>query len=425
MKKKLFFLAVFCMAVSMVVTVFGNDALLQSEIVSVSEESNTNNIEKTVFEQVNVKINGQSLNSFYAPVIMNGVTIVPLRDIMESLGWNVKWIEDTEEIVVTRDDREAILKIGSSVMTVNGNETPIPASPLIIGEISYVPVRAVAEALGALVGWESENSTAAIYTGEITSTLTIANYSVNVGSTTSELISVCGQPTYKVVGDQGLLWYVYAKYPAAFMAVATDGGIVCGYYTNSTLFSTSDGHYYGDSIPENEGEYKEIKGDNYKSELFYDKKDKILCAIKYMADGYSNHYDKSINLENQARMGLDILNSFRYAHGKNWLVWNQYAAESCVQHSYYMAKAGVLTHKGSDGSSAIERYLEFNPEAIWRAWGETICAEAQDIFTCINGWLNTDYHRSIMLSDKTDAGIGFVYLPDGKFKYCTTMLLIK
>ena len=90
-----------------------------------------------------------------------------------------------------------------------------------------------------------------------------------------------------------------------------------------------------------------------------------------------------------------------------------------------MAKAGVLTHKGSDGSSAIERYLEFNPEAIWRAWGETICAEAQDIFTCINGWLNTDYHRSIMLSDKTDAGIGFVYLPDGKFKYCTTMLLIK
>ena len=63
--------------------------------------------------------------------------------------------------------------------------------------------------------------------------------------------------------------------------------------------------------------------------------------------------------------------------------------------------------------------------AKWKAWGETVCAQADNIFTCMNGWLNTDYHRSIMLSDKTDAGIGFVYVPDGKFTYCTTMLLIK
>ncbi len=425
MKKILFLLMIFCLAVSMNGTVLGNEVQSELEIATIEQEIETSNAPKTVFEPVTVKINGQYLNSFYAPVIMNGVTIVPLRDIMENLGWDVKWVEETEEIVVTRDTKEAVLQIGSNVMAVDGAEVTLAAAPLIIGEISYVPIRAVAEALDALVGWESENSTAAIYTGEVTSTLTIANYSVKVGSSVSELVSVCGQPTYKTVGDKGLLWYVYAKYPAAFMAVATDGGIVCGYYTNSTLFSTSDGYIYGDTALENEREYKLISGDGFDIELFYDKKDKILCAVRCMADGYSSNHDKKTSLENQARMGLDILNSFRYAHGKNSLVWNPYAAASCTEHSNYMGAAGVLTHRGSDGSSAIDRYLKFNPEAEWRAWGENICAEAQDIFTCMNGWLNTDYHRSIMLSDKTDAGIGFVYLPDGKYKYCATMLLIK
>ena len=378
-----------------------------------------------IIEPVAIKINGQYLKTEYAPVIMNNTTIVPLRDVMETLGWTVEWVEADESINITNDKKAVNLKIGSNEMKLDGKSIHLDVAPMLAGgTVTFVPLRAVSEALGAVIGWDADNSTATIFTLTDTSTLSIGDYRVKVGSTVSELTKVCSEPTYKIIGEKGLVWYIYAEYPSAFMAAATDGGIVCGYYTSSTLFSTSDGYVYGSPLT-TVREYTLIDKDGYNIGLYYDTKDKMLCGVSYMLDGFSGYQDVSISLNGQARLGLDILNSFRYAHGKYTLNWDIAAAASCTDHSYYMAKTGELTHTSADGSSAIERYLKYVPDAKWRAWGENICAEADSIFTCINGWINSDYHRSIMLSDKTRAGIGFVYAPDGKYKYCATMFLIK
>lgn len=380
---------------------------------------------ETQIQTVKIKVNGKALVSEYSAVLSQGTTIVPLRPVMEALDCKVEWENETQSIIISKNDTVIKMQIGSDIMFVNDTEKEIPIPAQLIGNTTYIPIRAVSESLRATVGWESSDFSAGISTLAKGSTLTIGQYSATIGDTVSSLISICGLPSYTIVAENGLLWYVYANYPAAFMAVATDAGIVCGYYTNSALFSTSENLTYGSKIPEDAGEYRFTKYENFAVSEYFDSIDGILCAVHCMADGFYNEYTTEEILYGQARIGLDILNSFRYQNQQMGVEWDEAASACSSDHSAYMATSGELSHSGADGSSAIERYLVYNPLFNWSAWGENISAGAKDIYICINGWRNSAYHRQIMLSDKHRAGIGLAYVPDGVYTYCATMLLLK
>ncbi|MBQ9605128.1 MAG: copper amine oxidase N-terminal domain-containing protein, partial [Firmicutes bacterium] len=51
------------------------------------------------------------------------------------------------------------LQIGSKTMTVGGEERTLDAVPVIIDNRTFVPVRAVVEALGGTAGWDAETKT--------------------------------------------------------------------------------------------------------------------------------------------------------------------------------------------------------------------------------------------------------------------------
>lgn len=384
-------------------------------------------------EVVRLKVNGSPISGIYPAVLNNDTTIVPLRAVMEALQCSVAWDDETQTVTITKDNTVIKFVINSDVMTVGSEKVKLGSPALLIGEITYVPIRAVSEALGATVGWERDDTSVGICTQGKSSVLAIGDFRATVGSTVDELIDKCGYPSYKCIGENGLYWYVYADFARSFMAVATDCGIVCGYYTTSELFYTSDselfrtpnGLKFGMATPAGVTEYRKITGDGYTIDEFYDTTDNTLCGVYYMRNGYYNLCDESVSLAGQSRIGLDALNGIRYSKMMFPLVWDEYAAAACTDHSLYMSNIGSLTHDGEDGSSAIERYLRYNPDFGWRAWGENICAEAKNIGTALNGWLNSPYHRSIMLSDKTRCGIGMVHNPNGKYKYCAAMLLIK
>ena len=138
----------------------------------------------------------------------------------------------------------------------------IPSPAQLIGDTTYVPIRAVSEALGATVGWDAATNSAGIYTYNKSHTMSIVDYRVTIGQTTDELFSICGAPSYSLIGENGLMWHVYAVYAPAFMMVASDAGIVCGYYTNSTLFTTSEGLSYGSAAVSKTDQYEYVKIDN-------------------------------------------------------------------------------------------------------------------------------------------------------------------
>ena len=81
---------------------------------------------------------------------------MPLRFISEKLGFTVEYVEDTEDIIIKKDDVVIKIKLGEASYTLNGEVKTMDTEPIIEGDLTYVPVRFVAEALGYNVEWDEQ-----------------------------------------------------------------------------------------------------------------------------------------------------------------------------------------------------------------------------------------------------------------------------
>lgn len=90
-----------------------------------------------------------------APIIEEDRTFVPLRFIGEALGAEVEWDNDTRTVSITNGEDSAEITIGAESFTVNGKEKALDAPARIINERTMLPVRAVSEAFGKEVYWDS------------------------------------------------------------------------------------------------------------------------------------------------------------------------------------------------------------------------------------------------------------------------------
>ena len=93
-------------------------------------------------------VNGKAYEKDVAPVIMNDRTLVPIRFVTESLGGKVAWNEKEKEVVLTIDGKEIKMTIGK-VLEKYG------VAPVILNDRTYVPVRFVADELGATTTWDA------------------------------------------------------------------------------------------------------------------------------------------------------------------------------------------------------------------------------------------------------------------------------
>ena len=83
-----------------------------------------------------------------APYIANDRTYVPFRALGEALGAKVVWDNDARTVTYTLGDTEIVMTIGDTTYTINGVEKSMDVAPEITGDRTYVPVRFVAEGLG-------------------------------------------------------------------------------------------------------------------------------------------------------------------------------------------------------------------------------------------------------------------------------------
>ncbi len=102
------------------------------------------------------------------PIIKNNRTLLPIRVIIEFLGGTIKWNGKTREVTIELNGHSIVLKIGNSVALVDGIKTKIDPNdskvvPIIINGRTYLPLRFIAEHLGATVDWDSLTKTVTIY----------------------------------------------------------------------------------------------------------------------------------------------------------------------------------------------------------------------------------------------------------------------
>ena len=123
-------------------------------------------------DDIQVTLNGETLAFDVKPQIINDRTMVPLRAIFEALGAVVDWNQDTKTITSQKADRKVILGIGEKTMLVNDNTVEIDTPAQIVEDRTLVPVRAIAEAYDADVTWNADTKTVVIVDNTPNATVT-------------------------------------------------------------------------------------------------------------------------------------------------------------------------------------------------------------------------------------------------------------
>lgn len=97
------------------------------------------------------------------PLILSGVTFVPLRFIGEAFGAKVDWYKEESKIVISNGDITLIMWIGKDIAKLNDKELKLEALPFISKSgRTFVPLRIIGEAFGAEVLWDAKNKTISI-----------------------------------------------------------------------------------------------------------------------------------------------------------------------------------------------------------------------------------------------------------------------
>ena len=102
-----------------------------------------------------VNVDNEAVIYDAAPVIRNDRTLVPIRIVIETLGGKVDWNGVTKEVTLNIDGKEIKMTIGKTLEKYG-------VAPVIIDGRTFVPVRFVADELGATVAWDDATKTVTI-----------------------------------------------------------------------------------------------------------------------------------------------------------------------------------------------------------------------------------------------------------------------
>lgn len=117
----------------------------------------------TQMGQIQVMINGEKLSFHQAPIIVEGRVLVPVRGVFEKLGATVQWDQQTKTVKAVKGGTTITLKMNTKVIMVNKKQITLDVPAKIYNSRAMVPVRAISEALGAKVNWDSKTRTVMIH----------------------------------------------------------------------------------------------------------------------------------------------------------------------------------------------------------------------------------------------------------------------
>ncbi len=105
---------------------------------------------------ISVTLNGEVIALRQAPVIENGRTLVPVREVCEAMNLTVDWEPKYQEILVSNGEKYVKLEIDYHTIDINGHLEYLEAAPALINDITCMPIRAVVEPFGAMVDWDKD-----------------------------------------------------------------------------------------------------------------------------------------------------------------------------------------------------------------------------------------------------------------------------
>lgn len=215
-------------------------------------------------EDIKILIDGEEMvQKGQKAVIENDITMIPFRDIFESLDAHVDWIPSTKTIVAVKGLTSVKMQIDSDKIYVNGEEKTVPAAPSLINDTTMVPLRAVSEILESEVDWDMESRIV----------------SVTLPETKTEHKSETKYYTKELNNDEGeLLLKVIVAYPVF------DAGVSDGLDEINALYKTHSEEFADEAVKQ----FSEMIQDDYVSAADEDRIFEPMVVVY----GYEIAYDK-------------------------------------------------------------------------------------------------------------------------------------
>ncbi|MFL1675662.1 copper amine oxidase N-terminal domain-containing protein [Paenibacillus dendritiformis] len=95
------------------------------------------------------------------PFIEKGRTMIPLRALGDGFGFEAGWEKSEGKITLNKGEQSIVMYIGKSEMLVDGKEVSFEeAAPMVKNGVTFLPVRQLADILGVKVEWDGKTRTA-------------------------------------------------------------------------------------------------------------------------------------------------------------------------------------------------------------------------------------------------------------------------
>lgn len=127
------------------------------------------NGKNTKVYNVGLEMNGQKVNSDFAPYIYNDRTFVPIRVVAEHFNSKVDWFQPSKTVTISKGNDIIAVSIGKKDGTRNGEPLSLnnDSIPMLVGYPNgeyktMVPLRVVSELLGYDVEWNHSSRTVSI-----------------------------------------------------------------------------------------------------------------------------------------------------------------------------------------------------------------------------------------------------------------------
>ena len=128
---------------------------------------------------ISVQLDGQTLTfSDAAPEARDGRTFLPVRAVFEAMGAQVSYDAAAGTVTAVRDGTTVTMTLGSTEasVTMDGITVVMDVAPYAHDNRTYVPVRFAAQAFGCIVGWDADDRTVILIDAEKLVEDTIAKY---------------------------------------------------------------------------------------------------------------------------------------------------------------------------------------------------------------------------------------------------------
>ncbi len=388
--------------------------------------------------EVKIFLDGQPLvfdsDSGLPFIDTNNRTQVPFARVLESFGATISWEADTRTAVAVYDGIEVRVPIGEKRLSKDKVWYGLDAQAQIVGNRTFLPVRAVVESFGAAVTWDPSLNAVNIIPGALVTPTYKPISKVALGDTVDHIQEVLGTPQQVVESAYGFQWWIYHQAYEGYYQVGIGDGLVQAVYTTdldkgielgfskgatretveNKLGEPEEGIKRGNVIHLETIDFADVyKADDHYTWYFYDQHDmwklnSVLVVDKAVEESPYLDRAKTEDLRVDFEvLVLDLTNAMRVKQGLSPLTNHGQAGLVARAHSVDMAEKNYFDHVNPEGKSPFDRMHEAG--LTYSQAGENLAAGQPTPIIAVEGWMNSKGHRTNMLGDFESLGSGVAF----------------